>query len=118
MRNEIKLICQHCKLCTKFAKKLPREKEMMDPYLSTEPLDRVACDLFTYQGSQYLMVIDEFKNYGFHHRYNKAPCTEEVTRVLETWFLQVGHPARLQSDRGPHFHSEFNCVLKEQRYSA
>jgi hypothetical protein len=79
----------------------------MDPHLSTEPLDRVACDLFHFEGEQYLMVIDELSNYGFHHKYRKTPCSEVVINVPETWFLQVGYAAQIRSDRGPHFRSEF-----------
>jgi hypothetical protein len=71
-----------------FARKHPREAEMMDPHPSMEPLDRVACDLFAFEGGHYLMVVDEFSNYGFHHKYKKAPCSEEVINALEAWFLQ------------------------------
>jgi hypothetical protein len=65
MKNDIALMCRNCELCTTFARKLPREKEMIDPHPSKEPLDRVACDLFTFKGAQYLMVVNEFSNYGF-----------------------------------------------------
>jgi transposase InsO family protein len=34
--------------------------------------------------------------------------------VLETRFLQVGHAARLYSDGGPHFRSEFNAYCKSK----
>jgi hypothetical protein len=107
-------MCRTCVLCTTFAAKLPDEEELMDPRPSTEPLDRVACDLFHFKGEQYLMVIDEFSNYGFHHKYKKTPCSEEVINVLETWFLQVGHAARICSDGGPHFRSEFDAYCKSK----
>jgi hypothetical protein len=81
------------------AAKLPVEEELMDPHPSTEPLDKVACDLFHFEGEQYLMVIDEFSNYGFHHKYKKTPCSEEVINVLKTWFLQVGQMEALISDQ-------------------
>jgi hypothetical protein len=109
MKNDIVLMCQNCELCTTFSKTLLEEEERMDPHLAKEPLDRVACDLFRFEGVQYLMVVNEFSNYGFHHKYRKTPCLEEVINVLETWFMQVGHAARIRSDGGPHFRSEFNA---------
>jgi hypothetical protein len=60
------------------------------------------------------MVINKFSNYGFHHKYRKAPCSEEVIDFLEAWFLQVGRAARLCSDGGLHFRLEFNVYCKSK----
>jgi hypothetical protein len=86
IKNEVRQMCRDCELCTTFAKSLPDEVEIIDPNPPTEPLDKVACNLFHFDGEHYLMVIDEFSNYGFHHKYKNTPCSAEVINVLETWY--------------------------------
>ena len=63
-------------------------------------------DLFHLEGHDYLIMVDHFSNYKCV-KVMKKTHSQDVIKVMETWFHSAGIPRCVRSDGGPQFRSEY-----------
>ena len=93
----------------------------LQPKQSTEPLEvnvarfpmkELSCDLFQWNGSDYLVIVDRFSGFLWGKMLRKTR-TDNVTKILQTIFHDFGYPQVIQTDNGPQFRGPFGQFCKE-----
>ena len=91
----------NCDVCAKY-----RHQQRKEPLLSTptpkRPWEKVAADIFEWQGHQYLLLVDYYSKFPEVHRLN-GMMTSAVVSALKKIFSRYGGPEVLFSDNGPQF---------------
>ena len=95
---------QKCPECIKLAPN-PREPLLSTP-LPKHPWERVAADLFQFNGSTYLLVVDYFSRYPQVIKLNST-TSKTVISTLKCIFSHHGVPSVPMSDNGPQFDSSY-----------
>ena len=67
----------------------------------------VAVDLFSHAAKDYLCMTDRYSGNCWVHML-RSTTTAAITNQLTNWFLELGIPTRLRSDKGPQFRKDFN----------
>lgn len=111
MTKEITDYIEKCGICEATQRSNIKEP-MIIKEIPTHPFQIVASDLFTFQGREYLLMVDSYSGYfdfqQLHHTTSKE-CIEK----FKSWFAIHGVPAKLESDNGPQFaSSEFKKFAK------
>jgi len=111
INNDISQMVSKCQLCHEM---LPSQQQ--EPMKTTEvshPMEAVGVDLFDIGGKIHLVMVDRFSGFPFTASL-KRTTTEDVTKLLEGWFLDWGFPKTIRSDGGPQFRSKFTewCAKK------
>ena len=74
-------------------------------------MEQLACDLFMWDGKDYLVIVDRFSGYIWVHHLQKT-ATDNVTKgLLETFYL-FGFPLAIQTDNGPQFRGPFKSFCE------
>ena len=102
--KEVEAFVQKCPECMKSAPN-PREPLLSTP-LPKHPWERVAADLFQFNGSTYLLVVDYFSRYPEVIKLNST-TSKTVISTLKSIFSHHGVPSVLMSDNGPQFDSSY-----------
>ena len=68
-------------------------------------------DLFSYAGSQYLVLVDRFSGFPLVKKL-KSLTSSAICSHLLSWFHDFGFPFVLRSDGGPQFRSDFSAFCK------
>lgn len=80
-----------------------------EPLIPTElpqlPWQKVGMDLFDYQGSTYLLIVDYYSRYIEIAKLNRLTA-EEVIKQCKSIFARHGIPETVMSDNGPQFSAE------------
>ena len=99
--------CPHC--CKE---RLQPVEPLMPTNFPKLPWEKVATDLFYWQGSNYILVVDYLSRYIEIARLTKE-TSSEVIRQLRIIFARHGIPREVISDNGPQFASwEFSKFAK------
>lgn len=115
--NSIKQCVRKCDVC---ARRLPSQADqktwagIREGLEATNPMSDVAVDIFTLQGSNYLVMVDRYSGFPFCKPL-RATHTGAVTGILTAWFVEWGFPQRIRTDGGPQFRGEFKEYC--QRYA-
>ena len=74
-------------------------------------MQAVGTDLFSFQGNNYLVLVDRFSGYLCADKLRKTE-TSYTTAMLTEWFNILGWPETIRSDNGPQYRTEFKqfCV--------
>jgi hypothetical protein len=110
MNNDIKQIVGNCHVCQE---KLPSQRR--EPLVQTfakGPMDYVDVDLHECQGTNWLVMVDRYSSFPIAQE-TKGKTTDEVVKVLLSWFNDWGYPKCLRSDNGPAFREKFNLFCHE-----
>ena len=98
--RDIHYTVEHCGTCIK------QRPNPVEPLLPSPPSDRpwqkVATDLFEWNGATYLLVVDYFSRYPEMCKLTSTTSTAAITH-LKSIFARHGIPETVMSDNGPQY---------------
>ena len=104
MTEDIERAVDSCEACQKFSRSQPEEEILSFPP-TTEPMQLVGSDLFSFAGDQHVIMADAFSGMIFVKRLARETSTA-VINALMSFFRLIGLPQNLMSDNGPCYDSE------------
>ena len=88
--RDIKELTANCATCIQFSKQQP--KEALCPHsVPSFPWQKLGCDLFDYQGAQYLLVADYYSKYPILRKLNST-TSAAIINHLKSIFAEHGIP--------------------------
>ena len=93
-----------CEPCQIYRDSQPEEEIKPFPP-TTEPMQLVGTDLFSYAGHQHCLMADAFTGMIFVKRL-KRETSSAIIQVLDVWFRLMGLPQVILSDNGPCYGSD------------
>ncbi|KAL1447257.1 hypothetical protein WDU94_005579 [Cyamophila willieti] len=124
MSMDIQDMIEKCRICVQNSKK--NQKEPLIPLpMTSRAWERVATDLFTVDGQDYLVLVDSYSMW-IEMFATRKKSAQELIRLMKSSFSRYGVPDTLYSDNQP-FNSEpyrlfarewnFNLVFSSPNYS-
>ena len=111
MSKQIQEMIQKCDICNK--NKPQRSEPLITSPLPELPWQKLATDIFTWKGSNFLHVIDYYSRYVEIARLTSS-TSASVIQHLSSIFARHGIPQILFSDNGPQYKSaEFASFAKQ-----
>ena len=112
MNSQISDMISRCTICLQHQRQNTKEP-MIPSRIPSKPWEVVATDLFTWDKSEYLIIVD------YHSRYfevAKLPNTKSTTVITYTksMFARHGIPSEVISDNGPQYASKDFSLFAEQ----
>lgn len=110
-----KEITDHVLACTICARHRPSNaKEPLQPHeVPLRPWQNLSCDLFTWDGQEFLVLVDAYSRY-FEIDLLQNTKSTTVIRKLKVHFSRFGIPEKIKTDNGPQFTSqEFQSFVKQ-----
>lgn len=104
MGKEIANTVESCSICQERHTSNPKEP-LISHQIPERPWQVVASDLFTWQGKDYLIVVDYYSRYSELERLFSTKAGSVITK-LKTIFARHGIPEKFVSDNGPHYSSQ------------
>ena len=104
MKNEVTQMINDCEPCQIYRDSQPEEEIKPFPP-TTEPMQLVGTDLFSYAGHQHCLMADAFTGMIFVKRL-KRETSSAIIHVLDSWFRLLGLPQVILSDNGPCYGSD------------
>ena len=106
---------EQCPVCAK--DRVPRREPLICSDLPLYHWQRVASDLFTLQGMEYLLVVDYFSRYPEVIKLSST-TSSAVIKALKSIFSRHGIPEELITDNGPQYSShEFSQFAKTYAFT-
>ncbi len=103
MNNDIENVVSRCAVCQKHRSQ--QQKEPLMPHdVPEEPWSKVAMDLYSLNGKDYLIVVDYTSNFPEVALLSGTTSTQVITRI-KSIFARHGIPRTVVSDNGPQFSS-------------
>lgn len=104
MSNDIRHHVESCDACATYANKQHQETPVMSG-VPEQPWMRIAVDLFSWAGKEYLVTTDYHSGY---YEFDKLQTTtsEAVIGVIKSHCARFGVPGTIVSDNGPQFSSK------------
>ena len=104
MNAEISELIANCSSCLKHRKN--NTKEPLIPHeVPDRPWQKIACDLFTLGGKDYLLTVDYYSKWVEIGLLRDSTASSEVITQLKSLFARYGIPEEVISDNGPQFAS-------------
>jgi len=111
LSRDIKNIAKTCRPCQE---KLP--SQAAEPERAHEealyPFQSLHMDLATYEGRQFLILIDQFSSFPHVYECGKHATTKQVTDHITSFISNYSAPVTIYSDGGPQFKDEFDDFCK------
>ena len=115
----------NCPECARMTR--PKKEPLLPTPLPDYPWQRIATDLFTLSGNDYLVVVDYFSRYlGVIQL--RSTTSKTIINTLKSLFARHGIPETVRSDNGPQYSSrefaefaktfQFKHVTSSPRYPA
>jgi len=102
--NDINDIVRNCKHC-----QVHKSAQRREPLASTElpdgPWQRIATDLFSYEGNTFLIVVDYYSRF-LEVTFMSETTSAAVIAKLKSLFARWGIPIEIISDNGPQYSCE------------
>ncbi|XP_042144425.1 uncharacterized protein K02A2.6-like [Ixodes scapularis] len=99
LTTDIKCYVERCATCQATDKKPARQplhlKEIPDL-----PWERVASDLFNFEGKSYVVIVDSYSGY-LDFKKLSGESSKEVVNVMKEWLATQGVPKVIETDNGP-----------------
>ena len=102
INQDIKSMVKACDVCQTFQNSQTREP-LLPHEIPTRAWQVVGTDLFYFNGSEYLLVVDYYSKFPFMRKLPKNPTSQSVVACLKAIFSEQGIPEKVISDNGPHF---------------
>ena len=112
INNDIRSMVKDCEICNKHQPaqaKLP----IMQPELPTRPWEKLGSDIFEFNSSKYLMIIDYFSRFPVVRLIGNMTANticSHFTQVLS----EYGLPSHIQADFGTQYVSKDFCKMCEK----
>ena len=101
--RDIKELRANCATCMQVSKQ--QSKETLFPHsVPIFPWQKLGCDLFDYQGAQYLLVADYYSKYSILRKLNST-TSAAIINHLKSIFAEHGIPESLVTNNGPQYSS-------------
>ena len=100
--QEITNFIKRCPECSRDS--TPRKEALISANLPEYPWQKIAADLFTLNGSNYLVAVDYFSRY-LEVIQLRSTTSQSVSNALKSIFSRHGIPEVLMTDNGPQFSS-------------
>ena len=98
--HQVENIVKQCPICA--CTHIPRKEPMIPSELPDFPWQKVGTDLFHFQGSSYLVVVDYFSRYPEIQKLSSTN-SHSIIVALKNVFSRFGIPEVVVSDNGPQF---------------
>ncbi|KAJ8880987.1 hypothetical protein PR048_017460 [Dryococelus australis] len=112
MTQDIISYVQKYATCQKIQNDPPQES-LSKETVPSRPWMYVASDMFNYKGKNFLLVADSYSGYFDFHALTSS-TSNEVIKMLKTWFAQHGIPDELSTDGGPQYASHQFQKFREE----
>ena len=105
MSAEIKEYISAREICREFDTTSQARETLMSHEVPSRPWEKIAADIFTLDGKDYLVTIDYYINFW---EIDRLPSTKATTTILKLkgHFARYGIPDQVISDNGPQFSSK------------
>ena len=112
MSNEIRQKMENCEICAHHRHQ--QRKEPLQPtVLPSRPWEKLASDLFVWQGVHYIVAVDYYSRFPEVRRLSGLSASS-VIQALKSIFACHGIPCELVSDNGPQYScAEFRRFASE-----
>ena len=100
--SHIKDYITNCEICCRF--RLPHQEPMISSESPAFPWQKVGCDFFAWENSNYLLIVDYLSRW-IESIPMKSTTSENTILQLKSVFSRYGIPQQLISDNGPQFSS-------------
>ena len=99
---EMKQYFSACETCREFDSMTHAKETLMSHEIPSRPWEKIATDIFTLDGKDYLVTIDYYSNFW---EVDRLPNTKASTTILKLkgHFARYGIPDQVISDNGPQF---------------
>ena len=114
---DIERVVSGCRDCLERRRAPPREP-LIPHNLPDAPWLKVACDIFSYAGRKYQIIVDYFSKWVEVEHIPVNPKSVDVIKHLKSTFSRFGIPVELVSDGDPLYTSfEFNSFCKKYEFN-
>ena len=120
MKADLLKFIGRCCPCIEFQDHRPFETELKRENLISAPMEWIGADLFYFEGSHFLFLVDGFSQFSWFHKFGPAPTSLQVVNVLKKMFLEYGALKQMRVDGGAKFFGAFlefcdeNCITIER----
>ena len=104
MNSEIKALVERCSICAEFQAN-NASQPMQSHQIPDRPWSKVATDLFTVSGNNYITIVDYFSDFVEVSELEDT-TSHSVIQVLKEQFSRHGIPDTVLSNNGPQFSSQ------------
>lgn len=104
MTSDIRQYISTCDVCRTYETSQQKET-LISHELPSRPWEKVGTDLFTWEQSEYLIVVDYYSNFWEIDKLEDS-TSKTVVEKLKTHFARYGSPTQVISDNGPQFIAE------------
>ena len=105
MSADIRQMVESCETCSAMADRQSAEPLFLHD-VPSRPWEKVATDLFTVHGRNYLLTVDFYSNFFEVDYLGDDMTSEAVITKLKHHFARHGVPDKVHSDGGPQYSSE------------
>ena len=113
--HQIEQMVKHCSHCTR--ETTPRKEPLMPTALPEYPWQKIGTDLFSLNGSNYLLAADYFSRFPEVIKLTST-TSASIISALKSIFSRYGIPEEVVSDNGPQYSShEFRDFAKEYNFN-
>ena len=81
MKEDLEKYIAMCGLCIEFQGCHPFKVELAREQLISAPMEWIGVDLFYFQGSHYLFIVDGFSQFSWFHKFGPSPSSLQVVNV-------------------------------------
>ena len=117
INEDIRKMVEACPTCQCHCPQEPRQPLQPTP-APEHPWQHLGADFFTFDGFEYLVIIDYYTKMPFIRKIPPSQCNAAKTiSVLKELFSEYGIPETIRSDNGPQFAShQFAKFTKEWNF--
>ena len=117
MQAAIRQTCSSCGVCAQYLSERPREPTGSHD-IPFRPWSKVSADLFQLNGSNYLVLVDHYRDY-FKLEPLQNTIASTVIRAMKGNFARYGIPEECITDNGPQFVShEYSRFAREYGFTS
>ena len=104
INQDLDKVVKSCDICQEMQPS--QQKEPLQPHdIPTSPWTKLATDLFSLHGEEYLVITDYYSKYPIVNRLNNTK-SETVAKAVSATFSLFGPPQIILSDNGPQYTGE------------
>ena len=105
MSAQITVMCEQCSKCAEYRTK-HQEEQIMVTQVPNYPWQKVASNLFSFDGELYVIAGDYFSKFVDYTKLWHDATSASVITFLQEQFARHGIPKQLISDGGPQYDSK------------